>query len=412
MTPQHILYLAPRLPKLSETFVYRELFALRTAGVRVSAASVHAPERGLGSDALERLADETVSLYGAGIARLLLCILAEALRHPCAAAATLALAVRDALRAGDARGAARLKIVWHGLVGLALARRGRALGVTHLHAHFAHMSASIAMYAARQLGCRFSFTGHAADLFRDRVLLPEKLARAAFVACISHWHRAFYCSLVSRPDEAYPLVRCGVDPSEFAPAPPRAAAAPLRIVAVGRLVPKKGFDLLVDALGKLRAQCVPFTCKLLGDGPEREALAARVAALGLQAEVELVGAAQNAAVRAALAEADLFVLPCRQESDGDRDGIPVALMEAMACAVCAVSGDLPAIRELIENGKTGYLTPPGDASALAGLLGRLARQSEERSRVAQAGRAHIEREFSLAPNSLRLQQSFAKLNRD
>jgi glycosyltransferase involved in cell wall biosynthesis len=268
------------------------------------------------------------------------------------------------------------------------------------------------MYAARQLGCRFSFTGHAADLFRDRVLLPEKLARAAFVACISNWHRAFYCSLVSRPDEAYPLVRCGVDPAEFAPAPPRAAVGPLRIVAVGRLVPKKGFDLLVDALGTLRAECVPFTCKLLGDGPEREALAARVAALGLQAQVELAGAAQNAAVRAALAAADLFVLPCRQDSDGDRDGIPVALMEAMACAVCAVSGDLPAIRELIEDGKTGYLTPPGDAAALAGLLGRLAGRADERLRVAQAGRAHIEREFALAANSLRLQQAFAKLNRD
>ncbi len=408
----HLLYLAPWLPKLSETFVYRELLALRALGLQVSAASIHPPEQGLGDPALDQLAGEALCLYRGGPAAVLRAALGEALRHPARAAATLALALRDSFRAGDARGRARLKIAWHALAGLALARAARRQGVTHIHAHFAHVSASIAMYAARQLGGHFSFTGHAADLFRDRALLPEKLRRAAFVACISHWHRAFYQSLVARPEAEYPIVRCGVDPAEFVPGPPPAAGAPLRILAVGRLVPKKGFDVLIAALATVQADGLRFHARILGDGPEHAALAEQVAKAGLNAQVELAGAAPNREVREALRAADLFVLPCRVDAAGDRDGIPVVLMEAMACEVCAISGDLPAIRELIASGDCGILVPPGDAGALAAEIGRLARQPDDRRKLAAAGRARVGQEFALDLNARRLHNAFSMIAKE
>ena len=404
--PLHVLYLAPWLPKLSETFVYRELFALRAAGVRVSAASLHAPERGLGAPALDALAGEVLRGYERVPGRALV----EGLRHPLRAAGTLALAARDAVAAQDARGAARLKILWHGLAGLALAGRLRGTGVNHIHAHFAHVSASVAMFAARQLGIPFSFTGHAVDLFRDRVLLKEKLSRAAFVNCISHWHREFYQSLVSRPEAEYPVVRCGVDLAEFAPVPPRADPGPLRIFGVGRMIPKKGFDLLLEALALLRREGLAFSCRLLGDGPELAALKAQVARLGLGEWVELPGAMPNHAVRDALRGTDLFVLPCRVDESGDRDGIPVVLMEAMACGICAISGDLPAIRELIQDGQCGRLVPPGDIGALVAVLRALAADPAGRGRLAAAGRERIREEFALDLNAARMENALQSVH--
>ena len=402
---RHVLYLAPWLPKLSETFVYRELFALRAAGETVSSASLHKPERGLGDAALDALAAETLCVYGAGLVRMLGRSLAEAAQHPWRALQTFFMALGDGLWAKEASGRTRLKIVWHGWAGLALAHAVRPLGITHIHAHFAHVSASVAMYAARQLGCPFSFTGHAVDLFRDRVLLPQKLARAAFVCCISHWHREFYQSQVPRAEADYPVVRCGVNPAEFTPPPPRGDVGAVRIMGVGRMIPKKGFDLLLDALGVLRKEGMAFTCRLLGDGPEWAALKAQAERLGLTDVVDFPGSAPNHVVRDAMQEADLFVLPCRVDSSGDRDGIPVVLMEAMASGICSVSGDLPAIRELIEDGTSGRLVPPGDVEALVVCLRSLCVGVAERSRLATAGRARIREEFALDLNAERLRRA-------
>lgn len=404
----HVLYLAPWLPKLSETFVYRELFALRAAGVRVSTASLHRPERGLGDAALDELAAETLCVYGAGPVRMLGFSLVEAVRHPRRALRTFSMVLGDVLRAKDAKGRARLKIAWHGAAGLALAHAARSRGVTHLHAHFAHVSASVAMYAARQMDCPFSFTGHAVDLFRDRVLLPQKLSRAAFVCCISHWHRGFYQSMVPRPEADYPVVRCGVNPSEFVPPSSCGEAGVIRFMGVGRMIPKKGFDLLLEALAVLRREGMAFTCRLLGDGPEWGPLKSQAERLGLTHAVDFPGATPNSAVRDAMREADLFVLPCRVDSNGDRDGIPVVLMEAMASGICAVSGDLPAIRELIEDGKSGCLVPPGDGNALAACLRTLCMDDARRARLARAGRERICEEFSLDLNARRLHQALLR----
>jgi colanic acid/amylovoran biosynthesis glycosyltransferase len=400
--PELLLYLSSQLPKRSETFVYRELLGLRAAGVTVLAASLHAPERDLGEPRLEALANEAIPVYGAGLVRLLLDFFLELLRHPWRTTGTLLLAARDALTADDLHARlARLKVPGQALAALALARHLRGRGITHIHAHFAHAPATVAMYAARQLGLPFSFTGHAVDLFRDRALLKVKLQRARFVNCISEWHRTFYQDLVPRPDADYPVVRCGVDLAEFAPSG-RAPGDPPVLLGVGRLVAKKGFDVLLEAAARLRARGQSFTIRIAGDGPEGERLAAQCTRLGLGDGVHFLGACANPLVRKLLQETDVFVLPCQIDREGDRDGIPVVLMEAMAAGVPVVSGDLPALRELVIPGRTGELVPPGDVEALAERLAVLLQAPDLRAKRATAGRQWVAEEFALDVNIQRI----------
>ncbi|HMO04976.1 MAG TPA: glycosyltransferase family 4 protein [Kiritimatiellia bacterium] len=396
-----ILYLSAQLPKRSETFVYRELFGLRAAGIRVLAASLHPPEQDLGEPRLEALAAEVIPVYGSGTAALVRDGLCELFTRPVRALGTMLRAKLDALTARDLSWSGRFKVPAQAFAALALARRLRGRGVTHLHAHFAHAPATVALYTARQLGITFSFTGHAVDLFRDRALLLPKLGRAAFVNCISSWHRAFYQSLVPRPDRAYPVIRCGVDLAEFAPVDHSPGDPPV-IFGVGRLVPKKGFDVLVRAAGLLAARGLAFTVVIAGDGPERERLETLRRETGLESRIQLPGAWTNARVREQMACTDLFVLPCQVSGDGDRDGIPVVLMEAMACRVCVVSGDLPTIRELVRDGDTGVMVPPGDPAALADAIAILLSDPERRRVLAEAGRAWVADEFSLEVNVKRM----------
>lgn len=404
-TRDAILYVGAVLPARSETFVYNELLALGARGVRIHAASVRTPEQHLGEQRLDALAASVIPIYGAGTARLVADALRETLAHPLRAAGVLAWLVADELRGKPLPLLRRLKLVGQALAALALARRVRPLGIGHLHAHMAHVPTTIAMYAARQLGIPFSFTGHANDLFRQQTLLREKLQRAAFVACISHWHRAFYRTFVNLPERRLPIVRCGVELPDRATATghaDRQGVAP-RIIAVGRLVPKKGFDLLVAALDRLRD--LPWQCEIIGSGPEEQRLSDQVRSLHLADRITLLGAAPHARVRQLVAQADLFVLPCRVDPAGDRDGIPVVLMEAMAAGVPVVSGDLPAIRELVHDGENGALVAPEDMDALVAAIRRLLTDAALRHNWGQAARAWVAQEFSLAGNVDRLWQA-------
>ena len=391
----HILYVGAVLPKRSETFVYREVLGLRRRGIAVSAASVHPPERDLGDPELDALAAEAVPVYGRG-GRAMLAV------------------VRDAARAAWWRPMRGLlenpatywpKYALQSEAGYALAYRVRDREITHVHAHMAHVPATVAMSCAEALEVPFSLTGHAADLFRDRSALRTKLQRASFVSCISEWHRRFYRQqLPSLGDERLPVIRCGVDLQEFAATDP-AAADGSKLLAVGRLVPKKGFDVLLRAMAQPAAAGCRLT--LVGDGPEEASLRSLAAQLKLGERVIFAGAKPNREVRDLMGGAGVFVLPCREAADGDRDGIPVVLMEAMARNVAVVSGDLETIRELVADNVTGLMVRPGSVDGLAAALGRLAGDAGLRCRLADAGRARVAEEFALGVTLDRLEAAFA-----
>ena len=393
-----ILYIASELPKLSETFVYREILALRAKGIDVRTASVHAPGDEFTRPELVAMKRDAEVVYQGGVASVLVDVLLETMSHPVPTAMTMLYAKVDPLFAKGLSLSGRLKAFYQYLAGISLARRVRHLGIRHIHAHFAHVPATIAMAAAKQLDIPFSFTGHANDLFRHRSLLEEKLQRASFVACISTWHNHWYGSVATAKRDNRPIIRCGVDLNEFAPEP----QTPGLITSVARLVEKKGLDTLIEACAILRDRGIEFQCKIAGDGPMRQDLASMITQHNLADRVELLGAMPNEQVRELVASSSVFCLPCRDDSSGDRDGIPVALMEAMACRVATVSGDLPAIRELIEDRVSGRLVPGGDAETLAGTLEELLARPELRESLGVQGRMRIAQEFDLAVNADRM----------
>lgn len=398
----HVLYIAPVVPAVSETFVYREILGLRRRGLRVSVATLRPASTAVGTAEADALAGEAIEVYGSGSARLARDAVMEWVVRPGRTLQTLSTVAKDAL--AESRGTAgRLKILWQGVAALALAKRLRRLRITHIHAHFAHAPATLAMYAAGQLGIGFSFTGHANDLFVRRSLLTEKLQRARFVAAISHWHRAFYREFVpGLSDAQLPIVRCGVDVPEGAR--PHRSGPPL-ILAVGRLVAKKGFDTLIESLKLLGRDKIDFRCRILGDGPERERLARMASDPEFAGRVTLCGEKSHREVLEALAEAELFVLPCQPAADGDADGIPVVLMEAMAAGVTVIAGDLPAIRELVLDGQTGLLVRPEHPVELAQALQSLLESPPRRAELAQAGRERVQEEFSTQVNLDRLMEA-------
>lgn len=402
-----IVYITAQFPKQSETFVYREVLALRQKGANVHVAGVRPSHDNLGNEALEALKSETVSVYGSGAIRLVKDAALEFFSHPLNAPQTLARGFWDAVTQKDAGGlSGRLKIGLQAFASLALAHRLRPLRPALLHAHMAHVPATFAMYTARQLEIPFSFTGHAADIFRDRSLLSAKLKRAAFVHSISYWHQEYYQSLCPRPPEDYPVVRCGVDASEFEPhAPP---GETLQILAVGRFVAKKGFDLLLDALADPQLAELPWELTLVGDGPEQEALIAKAAAHPARKKIHLPGAKSNDDVRWMMSRSDLFVLPCRVDPRGDRDGIPVVLMEAMTAGVPVISGDIPSIRELIQSGENGFLLPPGDVKKLTAALIQLCTSAPLRDRFICEGLKTVDHEFSQSANADRILENLSQ----
>ncbi len=404
----NVVYVAAFFPKLSETFVYREVLGLRERGLSVPVVSVRPCLEDMGTDELNALKDEVIPVYGRGWLALVRDSLLELLSHPMRALKTLGTSTWEMLSADDMHGIRkRLKVGMQGFASLALAHRLRPLKPDLLHAHMAHVPTTITRYTALQLGIPYSFTGHAADIFRDRTLLASKLKEAAFVNCISEWHRSFYQSLAPRPDADYPVLRCGVDPSSFPERQP--TEGPLQLFAVGRLVKKKGFDLLLDALATASLAQLDWKLLLIGDGPERELLDQKVAEHPCRDRISMPGAQPNHKVREAMSQADIFILPCRVDPDGDRDGIPVVLMEAMAAGAAVISGDVPSIRELVLDGVTGRMVPSEDIPALCAALEELMVDDTLRQERVVAGRGRIDEEFSLSITVDRMLENLKKL---
>ena len=407
-----IAYIAAEFPAETQTFVYREVQALRRRGWTVVAVSLNDPPE-VQTPGLMELSESTLRVYGRGMSTTLTSAAKELVIHPLRSLATLLRAMGDAILPGEPTPLPqRLKLIPQAIAGIGLAAELRRRGVRHLHAHFAHSPASVAMYAARQMKVGFSFTGHANDLFQRRTLLKKKLERAAFVACISRWHEGFYRSIAPAANPVYRVVRCGVDVEGWKPhaAQNTDSLMPLRVLTVCRLVEKKGVDLLIRAISQIETGTGDWTLVIAGDGPERDRLQSLAKELGCDGQIRWLGMVTNEKIPALLSEADVFALPCRTDSAGDRDGIPVVLMEAMACGVPVISGDLPAIRELIEDNVSGVLIrepqSPDGIKALSESLMRLARDPDFRNHLSQAGRAKVEEEFSMDCNVSILETTF------
>jgi colanic acid/amylovoran biosynthesis glycosyltransferase len=271
-----------------------------------------------------------------------------------------------------------------------VADRMRERHLTHLHNHFASSSGTVAMLASALGGFTFSLSEHGPDIFwaPEWWRLDAKFSRALFVACISHFCRSqvLIWTPLERWDRA-PIVHCGVEPSEYAVRTHTGRGR--RLLFTGRLARVKGVPLAIAALASLRVRYPDLVLRLAGDGPDRMALEAEADRLGVADAVHVLGYQSSEQVRALLQDTDVFVLPSFAE------GVPVVLMEAMASGVPVVTTRVAGVTELVEDGVSGFVVPPGDGDALAAAIGALLDDPALRSRFGAAGRLMVEREFDV-----------------
>jgi colanic acid/amylovoran biosynthesis glycosyltransferase len=278
----------------------------------------------------------------------------------------------------------------------------REMGVDHVHCHFANHPALAGWLIHRLVGIPYSFTAHGSDLHVDRTMLPTKVREAAFVVTISGDNRTLIESTAGRSANGkVEVIHCGVDPAAFAPTD-RTSPGPLRIVAIGTLHEVKGQIHLIEACRRLAERGVDFTCRFIGDGPDRDALQSRIEEYGLGDRVILAGRMTSDAVAAELAASDVLAAPSVPTRGGKREGIPVVLMEAMASGLPVVASRLSGIPELVTDGVSGLLVPPGDDGALADALSALATDGALRARFGAAGRETVMREFDVDRNAATL----------
>lgn len=383
-----VLYVVSQFPTFSETFIAREIRELVRLGVDVRIVSLKrapdAPVQSVAAALLDRV------IYPASFLRTSVRAAAAALRHPRRTFADLGdIAWEFRARPVDL---AKNAIVWWRTQGMLPAIA--AFGPDHVHAHYATYPSTAALFIADARGIPFSFTSHAGDVFGPPHLLARKLRTAAFSVTISQFNRRVLADRhVSDRVGDMQVIRCGVPLGEFPFKPDGRLAG--HIVGVGRLDVFKGWHVLIEAGAMLAARGVAFTCDIISDGPLRAVLEQQIRRRGLHGRIRLLGALTQERMREHLYRASLFVLPCVPTTTRDvMDGIPVALMEAMASGTPVVSTTLSGIPELIEDGVSGLLAPPGDAGALARCIERVLTDHEYARTLAAHARARVEADFN------------------
>jgi glycosyltransferase involved in cell wall biosynthesis len=384
---------ADRFPELSETFVLGEAQALRAAGhrIRIEAADRSArPNReGAAGLPVEYLEDY-------GFARRGLDLLWLIVRHPLAS-------TRDVL---TRRRYAREEVPRNLRALAPRARRMARAGDAHLHAHFAAGAALDALRLGGLLGLPYSLTAHAYDIFQTPANLRAKLTEASFAVGESAYATRYLREVAGRAHESrIHYLAAGVDLRRFRRARPYPGRG--RVVAVGRLIEKKGFAHLIDAVAKLGADGGLDEVLIVGEGPLRPALEGRIAEHGLERRVRLLGAREHAQVRDLLETADLLAMPCVVAADGDRDSMPNVVYEALAMEVPVVASDEVGLPEVVRP-EWGRVAAPGDAASLAAAIGDLLNlEPEDRAAMGRAGRAFVEREHDVNRQAQRLAELVA-----
>jgi colanic acid/amylovoran biosynthesis glycosyltransferase len=385
-----VVLVLPVLPDLSHTFVYREALALLrqrpdwrvVALARNDAAPVH--------DEARRLLAHATFLPREGVTRSAL----RALRWLLTARGRSLFALYRAEAGGSVRDLLdreALRTPRHPGNAFLLADLLRSLRPRHVHVWSSTWPANVALGAAHLLGAPFSISSYVDFEFPYTLkLLAAKLRRATFFRVVTRYCRQQLLALPEAPADLggrAPAIWLGLDLAEWRDEAPLAGTGVL--VSAARLVPKKGLHLLPPALAQLRARGIACRWRVIGDGPELAALRASCARHGVDDLVDFLGPRDNAAVRRELLAADAAVLPCVLTPDGERDGIPIFLCEAMALGVPAVTTPVAGIPELVRDGDTGFLARPGDVASLVDALARALGPRAAARAVAARGRAVV-----------------------
>lgn len=387
-------YVVKRYPRYSETFIVNEILAHEAAGLDIEIFALRGPEDTHFQDLISRVRapvtylpdrlQKTSDFW-------------QTLRESAAACPGLWETLAR-FADTDAREVAH---------GAALASLVKKRGITHLHAHFATSATTAARIASQTTGVPYTFTAHAKDIFHESVDegdLEGKIADARALVTVSDFN---VTDLRERfPHQAHRIRRIynGLDLQRFRFRPARERSP--TIIAVGRLVEKKGFEYLVDACAQLREAGVPFDCLIVGTGDQEALIAQRIASYGLASQVHMLGARPQHELMELVQSAAVLAAPCVVGTDGNRDGLPTVVLEAMALGTPCVATDVTGMREALVDGHTGDCIGQRDTDALTAALHRYLVEPELRERTALAARNHVETLFDVDRNAAELRLLF------
>ncbi len=406
--PFPITYITKRFPRLSETFILDEIIGLEQNGVELSLVAIANPKEQVVQQRSEKVKSEVTYIEPPDKTRLdprwiidlTLAVLSSVRKNPKA----LAAMIRELPSKEDPIASFK-----HIVYGSWVARHVQRVGSKHIHAAFAHSPAAIASVAAKIARVSFSFAGHAKDIYISNPhQLAKRIEEARFVLVCSNSAKdeVLKISKTNRPssksyrdniDEKVLLRYHGVDLDRFTPMDPRSSQHRVEgpvILVVGRLVPKKGYAVLIEALALLSQAKVPFRCRIVGAGPLREELVKEITRFKILDNVVLLGALEQEAIVGEYQKAEIFVQASIVLKDGDRDGIPNALLEAMASSLAVVGSDVAGIPELIQSEETGLLVSSNDPHALAQALWRLIDDPSLAARLGHNARNHLKSKLS------------------
>jgi glycosyltransferase involved in cell wall biosynthesis len=399
-------YVVKRYPRYSETFVVREILAHERAGLEIEIFSLRPSDDAHFQDLIARVRGPVHQL----------CFPAEG-QPPDVLYATSVTATNFWRRLADAGRV--LPGLWGQLEELGdneardvyqavqLAQLVHQNGIQHLHAPFASDAATITRLGARMAGISYSFTARAKDIVHasvDPEDLRRKLRDAAGVVTISDYHLE-YLRRTYGPLAAHALrVYNGIDLEEFPYRPPD--DRPPVIAAVGRLVEKKGFGDLIEACALLKARGRDFRCRIAGVGKLQAALQEQIERGRVQDRVKLIGPRPQNEIAREIQAASVLAAPCIVADDGDRDGLPNVIQEALALGTPVVTTDVTGIPEVVRDGARGLLVPQRDPPALADALERLLTDSRLRVRLAEGARRFMEAEFDIHRNTAQRRAMF------
>lgn len=394
-----VAYVVRSYPAITQTFILRELLELERNGFFLNIFSLRKPNSCTKHPEAHALRAPTIYIprLRQGLPLLLLahiyCLWLQPLRY----LRTFSYVVSEK------------SINWGAFLKAGfIAAKLRHAGIRHLHAHFASTQTLVTMLASSLTGIPYSFTAHAYDIFTEQQGLTEKIRSAKFVVTISDFNRKYlmpYCAGEEVLSKIY-VVHCGVDLDRFAPIrvrrTKRTSHGTFTILTVAHLGEKKGHIYLLQALSLLKGRGQILHWIVVGDGPQRSLLEEEVRARDLTGQVTFAGEVASDQVLQLLECADVFVLPCVRAGNGDMDGIPVALMEAMAAGVPVISTTISGIPELVDNGKNGLLVKPKDVKGLAEAIEYLFDHLEERRRLGTAAPDKVAQHFELKTNVRKL----------
>jgi glycosyltransferase involved in cell wall biosynthesis len=400
VSEQIIAYIIGTYPFMTTTFIDREIFELKEQGLKIHIVAMRKPINIIKNQRLVELAKNLHYIIPAKIIFLLNAFFYFLITQPYIFSSTVSYLVTRKHK----NFRLRIKTFFHFIEGILAAMHLNKMNIKQIHAHFADRSTTVALVASRFLKVPYSFTAHANDIYVNPIMLKEKIENAKFVTTCTKYNKQYLEKIYGKKIE---LVYHGLDLNDFKNKKQDIIKKNQNsIISVGKLKEKKGFEYLIKACSLLKIQNIKFSCEIIGEGPENKRLLKLIEELKLHKEIKLSGALQHKKVIEKLHSATVFVLPCIQAKNYDRDGIPNVILEAMANKLPVISTNFSGIPEVINNMDNGILVETRNEKKLAKSIKKILFNHQLIQQFSYNGRKTVEQKFDIKKNILPLIELF------